>query len=410
VAGSKQSATVRNPMLLAGAPPGDAAGNASSSETLLAALTEIGQIDVLTHVASPIPFFRSGNSSSPRLLLGTQPFSIHGEALIPGLLHRRRLQRYASGWVVNSRYAGSLYMAGVPYAIWEGTTTRDELRTSDRHAIRTSGRGTGLGRVIHELLLPVGERIEGLLYRGAAALLAMSDYTRTLMIDTHGLPPERVRVLPHPPTPTFLAALSRARRDQPRQGEANVAFRLLFVGRVDDPRKNFPLLLDAYLRARAMSVPLTLTIVGPHSEKWRASLEDMPRENGITIMGRVDVDSLARAYLNHDALVLTSKQEGFGIVVAEAFHAGLPVVSTSCGGPEAAITTSGGGLLTGHSTTEVAEALARVAAARSDTAAMAQRALRYAATDLSFDRFKERVSAITRELQSAPHTRLMTQS
>jgi glycosyltransferase involved in cell wall biosynthesis len=169
-------------------------------------------------------------------------------------------------------------------------------------------------------------------------------------------------------------------------------------------------LLDAYVRARAVGIPISLTIIGPHSEKWRASLGDLPGKNGITIMGRVDVDSLARAYLNHDALVLTSKQEGFGIVVAEAFHAGLPVVSTRCGGPEAAITTSGGGLLTGHSSTEVAEALARVATARSDTAEMAQRALRHATTDLSFDRFKERVRAITRELQSGPRARMMTPS
>ena len=309
-----------------------------------------------------------------------------------GFLHRRTLRRYPRAWAVNSRYASSLMAAGLPYAIWEATTTRDELSASTRGEIRESGRGTGIGRALHERLLPVCERIEGQLYHRAAVLMAMSEYTRSLMIRTHRLPPWRVSVLPHPPAPRFLNALARAatQRGVPRSRER---FRLLFVGRVDDPRKNFPLLLQSYIRARREGAPVSLTVAGPHTDRWRSSLGNIPADHEITILGHVDDDSLARAYLDHDALILTSKQEGFGIVVAEAFHAGLPVISTRCGGPEGVIAAADAGVLTGDSVQDLVRAIAAMATA--DARAMGARAGQYARRELSFDVFKERVRAAT---------------
>jgi glycosyltransferase involved in cell wall biosynthesis len=57
-------------------------------------------------------------------------------------------------------------------------------------------------------------------------------------------------------------------------------------------------------------------------------------------------------------LVSSSRQEGFGIAVAEALACGVPVVSTPSGGPEELLALSGGGRVTrGFDERELAEAI-----------------------------------------------------
>jgi glycosyltransferase involved in cell wall biosynthesis len=386
------------PLVLAGAAPGDAAGNAVSTEVMLAALEPLGPVGVLSHALAALPrYARRNGSGGARVTLGTQPlFSIHAEALLPGWVHRRRLSEWHCGWVVNSRYAGALVAAGVPYALWEATTVRDELAATDPQATRRAGLGSGLGARLHHLMAPAGERLERLIYRRATRLFAMSAYTRDHMIAAHGLPPDAVDVLAHPPTPAFLAALEREReRARPRLREAPA--RLLFVGRAADPRKNFELLLAALARLRGAGIATSLTVVGPCTSDWQRRAARDARAP-VTFLGRVDTGALAAAYLSHDLLVVPSRQEGFGIVVAEALHAGMPVVSTRCGGPEATVRESGAGLLADHTPAAFADAVAALLSDASRRAAMGRSAARYASTELSFQRFAARVAGATDEL------------
>jgi glycosyltransferase involved in cell wall biosynthesis len=390
-------------VLLAGALPDIAAGNAVSSQVLLDALRPSWHVDLLTHEASPFPRFRAEPwQGHVRVRLGTQPFCVHGEALLAGRLFRPRLARWPCAWVVNSRYAGALLAAGVPYALWEATTIEDELRATDIAAIRRAGIGSGVGTVLHRALLPAGRRLEGLLYRGAHALYAMSEYTRARMISTHGVPADRVRVLEHPPSVAFLDALAtQAAAHPPRAGHADGVPRLLFVGRADDPRKHFALLLEAIRALRTGGTPAVLTVVGPHREQWRRALGEAADPREVTFTGRIDPLALASAYLTHDLLVLPSRQEGFGIVVAEALHAGLPVVSTRSGGPEATLRDSRAGVLVDHRADALASAMQALLGAPDRRAEMSRAAIAYARTTLSFDRFRERVAGVTATLRDA---------
>jgi glycosyltransferase involved in cell wall biosynthesis len=365
-----------------------------SSEVLYAALSPLAEVVLLTHRQGLLPRIETTNGARRRRLsVGTQPISVHGEALVAGFLHRSRLKGQGAAWAVNSRYAGALMAAHIPYVVWEATLIRDELAAADLMSMRRGGTGSGAGLLLHRAMLPIDERLERLIYRRAAMVYAMSPYTRDRILAHHKLESTTVQVLPHPPTPSFLAALMRFPPRVAQRGE-----RLLFVGRADDPRKGFSLLLDAFRRVRAGDRSVVLTVIGPHSASWRNQLGIASDGEGITFRGRVSTEELAEAYVEHDLLIVPSRQEGFAIVVAEALHAGLPVVSTRCGGPESVITESGAGVLVPHSAEELSAATASLLADSDRRGRLGEYAISYARRQLSFEIFAERVATITASL------------
>lgn len=381
--------------LVCGAAPGAVAGNATSTQVLCDALDTFGSVDVLTHEIRPIPAWREGETGGRRTItLGVQPALVHGEALLPGRLFRDRFraEHYDLIWAVNSRYAGVALGAGIPYLVWEATPIRDELRTISVHEVRRAGRGTGAGLVAHRASLGLGERLERRVLARATKVFAMSEHTRARVVDIHRLAASHVDVLLHPPSRAFLDVLHRlggvsARTPRPMDAVP----RLLFVGRADDPRKNLPLLFDACRLLDAAGFPVRLSVVGPHTHRW-AQARHLPPN--IELVGPVELDRLAEMYLSHDALVLSSRQEGFGIVVAEALHAGLPVVTTPCGGPEDVLRRSEGGVIAGFTPNELAGAIRAIVTDRTAWDLASRNGADFAATELSFDRLTDNVRRI----------------
>lgn len=370
-----------------------------SSEVLLAALRRLGPVDTLSHHPSALPTVgRQRIDGYEHREVGTQPFLVHGEAWLASRLGDWRRAGWDFGWAVNSRYAQILLTSRTPYAIWEATTLRDELNATSGRQLRRVGIGSGAGLLLHRAFLRLDERLERRLYRGARRLFAMSEYTRDLMIATHGLAPDAVELLPHPPSPAFLSALSRAEGETTsRQSRGGYGLALLFVGRADDPRKQFWLLADACALLMEQGFDFRLTVAGLVSSAWRGWLGAAPIAARVDVRGAVTIDELARLYVSSDVLVLPSRQEGFGIVVAEALHAGLPVVATRCGGPEFMIRESEGGLLVDHSADSLARAIATLAD-KAHRERFARNAREYATTRLSFETFADHVGRVTLDL------------
>ena len=121
-----------------------------------------------------------------------------------------------------------------------------------------------------------------------------------------------------------------------RDGEGYI----LAVGRMSDPRKNVPLLFRAY---RALidrlddAPPLVLAgNRGPTPSDW-----ELTRELGISERVRFHADvsdsELVELYRGTSLYVLSSDEEGLGLVILEAMACGCPVVSTACGGPSTSV-------------------------------------------------------------------------
>jgi glycosyltransferase involved in cell wall biosynthesis len=123
---------------------------------------------------------------------------------------------------------------------------------------------------------------------------------------------------------------------------------ILCVARFSDPRKNVNLLLSAYatLKRRSASVP-GLCLVGElPSTQVQKLLGELGIADAVHMTGVKEGDELAELYRNALFFVLSSDEEGLGIVILEAMASGLPVVSTACGGPATVVEDGKTGLLT----------------------------------------------------------------
>lgn len=116
---------------------------------------------------------------------------------------------------------------------------------------------------------------------------------------------------------------------------------ILCVGRLNDPRKNIGLLLEAFANLPTELKSTTRLLLagssGPSPEFWE-------RVQLLGLGGRVDYvpspdsQALVRLYQDASVFALSSDEEGLGMVILEAMACGIPVVSTRSGGPDGIIT------------------------------------------------------------------------
>ena len=169
------------------------------------------------------------------------------------------------------------------------------------------------------------------LYPKADAITAVSRGTAEDLAALSGLAPGTIHDIPNAaPEPEVYSAARRAPCPHPwlQDGAGPVA---VAVGRLE-AQKNHALMLDALARVRDHGLPLRLLLLG--EGRLRARLEDQARTLGlaqaVTFAGFVPnpLDYVVRAEL----FLMTSWWEGCPNALIEAVAAGVPAISTDCGG------------------------------------------------------------------------------
>jgi glycosyltransferase involved in cell wall biosynthesis len=191
--------------------------------------------------------------------------------------------------------------------------------------------------------------------RAAQRVIAVSEFTKRELIDVLGVAEQTIRVVPNAVGEPFVPDGPRADGDY-----------VLAVGTLE-PRKNLPRLAEAARRAGH-----ELRIVGARG--WG---DVNVSGEGVSFLGFVSDDELARLYRGALCVAYISVYEGFGIPVLEALACGAAVV-TSAGSPMEEVAGGATVLVDPHDTDAVVAGIAEAIARRDELAPLGpQRARRY---------------------------------
>lgn len=108
---------------------------------------------------------------------------------------------------------------------------------------------------------------------------------------------------------------------------------IIAVGRFADPRKNFDMLMRAFANIYQQSKHSQLYVVGKKPENIiLEKYSSLSFYRNIIFTGILQEKELNEFYEIADLILITSYQEGLGIIGLEAMSYGIPVVATDCGG------------------------------------------------------------------------------
>ena len=113
----------------------------------------------------------------------------------------------------------------------------------------------------------------------------------------------------------------------------NRAPALLFTSDLTEPRKNFPLLLEAFALVRERRPDAELWIAGPGDPEQALRAAPARARDGVVLVGVGALSDLPALYGKAWATVLPSSGEAFGLVVLESLACGTPVVTLDDAGP-----------------------------------------------------------------------------
>lgn len=201
----------------------------------------------------------------------------------------------------------------------------------------------------------------------ADAVVAVSNFTRQVLIDLTQTAPEKIEVIYNGVDLDRFRVIDPPQELRAKYGIVGKRV-LLSVGRLV-PRKGIDMVIEALpgLLRRHPDLHYLIVGSGPYRERLEEMVAKLDLKRHVTFTGPVDDDALTAHYAICDLFVLPNREmpdgdtEGFGLVFLEANACGKPVVGGRAGGVVEAVRDGHNGLLVdGASVEEISEAISRL--------------------------------------------------
>ena len=242
-------------------------------------------------------------------------------------------QRFPKAEVVSSYFPVNSQMYGV---VWEQTVLRQIIKKHDIEALLCPNNNgiiikpdTHMLTWLHDIYTYKGDVATSykLLQRlrmprvlsNSDTIVAVSEFTKSEIVDTFGTPEEKISVVPNGVQNVFFGD------DSTPVGLPDEY--LLYVGDLNT-RKNIPRLIEAFNELRSeYGIPHDLVLIGPESKSfYNYPIVDVDNDD-IHNFGFVSKLELKYAYENAAVFLFPSLYEGFGMAALESMACGTPVVA-----------------------------------------------------------------------------------
>ena len=284
-----------------------------------------------------------------------------------------RHKRYPEGvpnWVVHRlpigrglRWPVAMLLLPPIIARLHRATRFDLLRV---HSLRFIGPAALIARRRYRLDVPIVSHhhhldpswlnpvIERRVIEGSERVITVSEFSRRQLVEALGVHGDRIEVVPNGIDERFVPGDGGDARRRHGLGDGPV---VLFLGGLK-PRKNLPLLLDAWQEVARERGDARLLVAGagPLEPGLRRRAAALGLADRVVFAGRIAESDKVGYYHAADLFVSPSSLEGFGFTVGEAMSCGLPVIVSDRGALPELVVDGEGGFVCPH---DDAPALAR---------------------------------------------------
>jgi phosphatidyl-myo-inositol dimannoside synthase len=237
--------------------------------------------------------------------------------------------------------------------------------------------------------------------RQAQGVTAPSRFTLHHLLETQGLNPGKVALLPHGLEPGFADPDSN--QDLPPATEPGLILTVARLKRIE-PGKGVDTVIRALPRLIQAVPHASYVIVGDGD--LRPSLRRLAEEAGVPdrvrFVGHLDEREMREYYRKAEVFVMPSRQEGFGIVFLEAMAFGKPVIGGAYGGTRDIIIEGETGFLVEYGDIEaITDRLIRLLRDPDLRKRMGIAGRQRVTENYSFDRFRTRLRGLLNGTQPA---------
>ncbi|MGE5693157.1 MAG: glycosyltransferase family 4 protein, partial [Candidatus Zixiibacteriota bacterium] len=195
----------------------------------------------------------------------------------------------------------------------------------------------------------------GRVFQRAARVTVVSNFLKNELVSLFPEIESKIVIIPMPIDPEVLH----------REPKANITERIILCPARLIEQKNLGMLLEAFSQVAAEFLEAKLLIVGsgPKEAELKNKARNLDLEKKVEFLPAMSPPKLGKLYQAAEIVTLVSKNEGFGLVLVEAFLFQKPVVAARSGGiPDIVTDGENGFLVDPDNPDEMANALKKLLA------------------------------------------------